>query len=194
VAAIVGSFYVLLNLFADMEMARALSAITQTSAGQITVKTWMDVGEKAQLSLGYVGSLAFTVRCSPGVSSKEGNTPFIGDRSDGQRWRAGASRASVGGQVAGMGNVSIGNRNIDSTSARRFTTASSVLAFEMGSGNITADRARPAVTTGGSIRKWGIHTELQSCSYDGHVAGMGDHVFETKRTAGQVEQERESDG
>jgi hypothetical protein len=182
-------FYVLLNLFADMEMARALSAITQTSAGQITVKTWMDVGEKAQLSLGYVGSLAFTVPMFAWGLLKGGEyavSSAIGAMvSGGGLAQAGAS---VGGQVAGMGNVSIGNRNIDSTSARRFTTASSVLAFEMGSGNITADRAAASRYTGGSITEMGHTTQSYNrAAMMGTVADMGDHVFETKRTAGQVE-------
>ena len=69
-------FYVLLNLFADMELSRAINSITQISAGQISVNVWAQVGEKAQLSLGYVGSLAFTVPMFAWGCSREANMPF----------------------------------------------------------------------------------------------------------------------
>jgi hypothetical protein len=173
-----------------MEMARALSAITQTSAGQITVKTWMDVGEKAQLSLGYVGSLAFTVPMFAWGLLKGGEyavSSAIGAMvSGGGLAQAGAS---VGGQVAGMGNVSIGNRNIDSTSARRFTTASSVLAFETGSGNITADRAAASRYTGGSLTEMG--REMQETARGvtmGGVTGYGspDEAYNASRASAEV--------
>lgn len=133
-------FYILLNLFGDMEMARSLGAIADLSDGKgPTVKTWQEVGEKAQLSLAYVGSLAFTVPMFAWGLLKGGEyavSTAVHAMSSG----SGAAQiaATTGGQVAGQGNINMGVRRISNDSIIQSTPMSSGIHFANQAGGNTA--------------------------------------------------------
>lgn len=129
-------FYVLLNLFGDMEMTRALQSLsmqTNSPGDGISVKMFEDVAEKAQLSLAYLGSLSFTVPMFAWGLLKGGEyamSSAVSAMTSGGG--AAAQASSIGGQVGGLGNVNVGNKSIDSHSFKSSTSAGSSYAYQTG--------------------------------------------------------------
>lgn len=107
-------FYVILNLFGDMEMARTLQQLGQATDGNgPSVKMWQEVGEKAQLSLAYIGSLSFMVpTLAWGVLNKGGEYAASAMHSLSSGSDAAQTASSVGGQIVGQGNVNVGTRRV----------------------------------------------------------------------------------
>ncbi|MEN6621669.1 MAG: conjugal transfer protein TraG N-terminal domain-containing protein, partial [Smithella sp.] len=131
-------FYVLLNLFGDMEMSRSLDTLAQQSGGGfISIAQWREVGEKAQVALGYLGSLAFTVPMFAWGLMKGGEFAMS---SAIQAMTGGATavqQAQKFGGGAAVGDVSLDNQSIGNKSWRSGTTVGSQVAFEIGSGQMT---------------------------------------------------------
>ncbi|HQN00475.1 MAG TPA: conjugal transfer protein TraG N-terminal domain-containing protein, partial [Candidatus Hydrogenedentes bacterium] len=127
-------FYVLLNLFGDMEMTRALQSLslqTDNPTSGISIKMYNDVVEKAQLSLGYLGSLSFTVPMFAWGLLKGGEyamSSAVSAMTSGGG--AAAQASSIGGQVGGLGNVSVGQKSFDSHSFRQSSAASSSFNYD----------------------------------------------------------------
>lgn len=128
-------FYVLLNLFGDMEMQRSMAQLVAGSGdGGPTVKQWLEVGEKAQLSLAYIGSLSFVVPSFAWGLLKGGEyamSTAVNAMSSGSG--AAQTASSIGGSV-GIGNThafskSIGN---DRVGVSTYTTSAMQFAGSMG--------------------------------------------------------------
>ena len=130
-------FYCLLNLYGDMEMVRAMSILAgQSGDGGPTIKQWQEVGEKAQLSLAYLGSLSFIVPTFAWGLLKGGEyamSAAVSAMSSGSG--AASTAASVGGQ-AGMGNFNVGNKGIGNDSFWQQNSNSSRLAQGDYQGNV----------------------------------------------------------
>ena len=182
-------FYVLMNLFAEMEMLRSMNALCQqTLLNSPSVLMWQQVGEKAQLSLGYVGSLAFTIPMFAWGLLKGGEyamSSAVGSMVSGGGLPA--AGASIGGQVGGMGNVSLGQRSIDNTSLRSSTSLSSRTAFDVNQGFITGNRDAANIT-GKSIQ--GLNSQSTAAGLvttGGNVAGQGglSNVFASATVGGK---------
>lgn len=183
-------FYVLLNLFADMEMSRALGEIANLSNGNgPNVKTWQDIGEKAQLSLAYLGSLSFVVPTLAWGLIKGGEyavSTAVHAMSSGSG--SASIAATTGGQVAGMGNVNVGHRNIGNDTIMTQTPISSGMHYGMNAGTATAGLALGNLT-GKTVGQMGYESGSVSLgnslgSYTGQNGQMG--IFNTSRISGEI--------
>ncbi len=171
-------FYVLLNLFGDMEMARALNTLAQQSGGTfISLSQWQNVGDTAKTSLAYLGSLAFTVPMFAWGLLKGGEYA-MSSAIQGMTGGGGAAMtaASIGSSTA-QGNISMGNRSVDNSSYRSSTTAGSDLGFEMGAGQTTA-RSSLGNVSGFSSAVEGSRLRTSA----GMVEGMGGREFFKAKT------------
>lgn len=132
-------FYVLLNLFGDMEMQRSMAQLAAGSAdGGPTVKQWLEVGEKAQLSLAYLGSLSFVVPSFAWGLLKGGEyamSTAINAMTSGSG--AASTASSIGGSV-GIGNTHAFSKSIGNDRVGVSTYATSAMAFAGSMGDFRA--------------------------------------------------------
>ena len=114
-------FYVLLNLFGDMELARTLSALSIENDGSFpTLAIWREVGEKTQTSLAYLGSLSFTIPMFAWGLMQGGSYAMSSAMQSMSGGGATAAAQRIGSQ-AGLDSLQYGNRSTNSYSDKNGT-------------------------------------------------------------------------
>jgi hypothetical protein len=121
-------FYVILNLFADIEVKRVLSNLFITQVAKSPTMVTLDkIAEQTEMTLGYVGSLAPLVPTlawavvSGGAYAITRGITSIGTVT--------GTAQSVGGEVAGKGNLSMGNKSFANESFGGSSVISSQYGF-----------------------------------------------------------------
>jgi hypothetical protein len=122
-------FYVILNLFADIEVKRVLSNLFITQVAKSPTMVTLDkIAEQTEMTLGYVGSLAPLVPTlawavvSGGAYAITRGITSIGAIT--------GTAQSVGGEVAGKGNLAMGNKSFANESFGGSSVLSSQAAFK----------------------------------------------------------------
>lgn len=133
-------FYVLLNLYGDMELARSLDKLVQISGGNfISIAEWKEVGEKTQVALGYLGSFAFTVPTFAWGLIKGGEYAMSSAMHAVSSGGGADRQASLYGGGAAVGEVSLDNQSIGNMRWRSGTRVGQQVSFEMGAGQNTGN-------------------------------------------------------
>ena len=126
-------FYVIINLYADIEVQKVMDNIFITAVKKgPTLKTMDQIADQLELTLGYVGSLAPVIPAlawglvSGGAYAMKAAVSVLGGGG------TTATATSTGSQVMGMGNISMGNKSMASESYGASTTISSQASWRTG--------------------------------------------------------------
>jgi len=121
-------FYVLLNLLADVKFLDAMQNLSNLADGSIgfNYRNFEEVQEQANIILGLIGATAWSVPALAwAVISGAGHGISSAVMSLSSKGSAMGSATQVGGDVAGLGNVSVGNRSYGNENIRTSDAISS---------------------------------------------------------------------
>jgi len=157
-------FYVILNLYADIEIRRVLSNLFITQVAKSPTMVTLDkIAEQVELTLGYIGSLAPLVPTLAWAVVSGG--AYAITRGVASIVAVTGTASAVGGEVVGKGNLAMGNKSFANESFGGSSVISSQYAFTKG------------ITDFSALKNWSDRTGqsgsdiLKSAGIMGHGGG-----------------------